>query len=405
MTIRPTVIRPVFICHHQKWREEVHQLADELRLRGVVPWVDVQGGFKIGDHTTTEARRAIREDSFGTIAYATPGVFERPFIRDTEIPTALAAWDDDHRYLLSVVARGQGYDQISADSRLHIGRDLGPFTGRKVGDDPVERQACFGVIGRELLEQSLDRFAPGQPERVAFQFSTRDLLGDEPADLFRVDATRVVTDVTDPDQWVRVERGLRDVKAVVAARYGRPAIAVHGSKHLTAAYLLGATFPSTTAAISIRTRGGDWSSDHVPAPIEMTREVAGGDGPTGNLFLELDAVGHELAGPVDAYIGQTGTVPELRVRLRFADRAVPMTNAAAVTVAVRVREEILDAMRLMPMVRSVYLFAAIPQALAVFIGHRSNALPPIQLHEFVDRQYRTSHRLNSLPDDGLPAEA
>ena len=55
-------VKRLYLAHHHTSAPEVHVLADELRVHGVAPWVDKEGGFKIGDHSPDEARRTIRED-------------------------------------------------------------------------------------------------------------------------------------------------------------------------------------------------------------------------------------------------------------------------------------------------------------------------------------------------------
>ena len=41
----------------------------------------------------------------------------------------------------------------------------------------------------------------------------------------------------------------------------------------------------------------------------------------------------------------------------------------------------------------MHLFAAIPQALAVMIGHNLNAMPPVHLYEYYGGEYVPSHVL------------
>jgi hypothetical protein len=41
----------------------------------------------------------------------------------------------------------------------------------------------------------------------------------------------------------------------------------------------------------------------------------------------------------------------------------------------------------------VHIFAAVPQAVAMMIGHNLNAMPPVQLYEYDRGEYRPSHVL------------
>ena len=78
-------MQQLFLCHYRGDAHEVVQLATILRLYGIRPWLDSQGGFLIGDSFVGEAKRVIQQDCFGMVFYATPEAFERPFIRRVEL--------------------------------------------------------------------------------------------------------------------------------------------------------------------------------------------------------------------------------------------------------------------------------------------------------------------------------
>ena len=58
-------MKKLFLCHYSGEAEEISLLAEELMLRGIIPWVDKYGGYYLGDSSPEVARRAIREDCFG----------------------------------------------------------------------------------------------------------------------------------------------------------------------------------------------------------------------------------------------------------------------------------------------------------------------------------------------------
>lgn len=123
-------VKELFLCHHSVAAPQVHQMATELRLRGIVPWVDKQrGGFQVGDSSPEEARRVILEDCFGLLLYATPGVFRRWFIREIEIPAAKEAKQRDPKNVLTASVRGVGFSTLSKQSKAQFGVDLGGFHG------------------------------------------------------------------------------------------------------------------------------------------------------------------------------------------------------------------------------------------------------------------------------------
>ena len=99
-------VEPLFLAHSSSDMKEVHLLADELRLRGIVPWVDKQDGFSVGDHAEDEARRNISECCWGFLLYATINAFESDFVRRVEIDEANRRKRQDGAFLLMAVPRG-----------------------------------------------------------------------------------------------------------------------------------------------------------------------------------------------------------------------------------------------------------------------------------------------------------
>ncbi len=78
-------MKGLFLAHHHDDAGEVRELGQALRLYGIRPWIDKDGGFSVGDGAMAEARRAIREDCFGLLVYASHSVLDSAFIRDVEV--------------------------------------------------------------------------------------------------------------------------------------------------------------------------------------------------------------------------------------------------------------------------------------------------------------------------------
>jgi len=60
--------------------------------------------------------------------------------------------------------------------------------------------------------------------------------------------------------------------------------------------------------------------------------------------------------------------------------------------AQQVRREVVRRLR-DPRIRSIHLFLAVPQSLAMMIGRHSNGMPCIQTYEHCERTYYASFRL------------
>ncbi len=396
-----TAIKQLFLCHYSGDAEEVAFLARELRLRGVVPWRDRDGGFSIGDENSAEARRAIHEDCFGLAFYATRKAFERAFIRDVEIPAAIRCKEEDPSYVLFALPRRMGWVRLKELSVQSFGVDLSTYNSRAVKSSykgMVGAEALKGqlaLVAREVLGKVLARSSGVREEGVLrLQCSTRERLADEPGDVLRIDAVELLAGSNQSaEAWEEFRLALLDVKQRVSEQIGRPRLRVHGSKHLTAAFALGYTFPATVTELEIRTRQGYWQTDCVPASGDVLRSrVRGGAVGSTKLYLELGVTGLPVAESVRQYVGRTGEVPTAYLVMEPIGGSayqMEMDNAAACSVARQVRRDLAHALEQHP-AREIHLFAAVPQGVAAMIGRELGAMPPVQLYEFDGIQYRPS---------------
>jgi hypothetical protein len=400
-------IKKLFLCHPREAAGEVHRLAEALRLRGIVPWVDQQGGFSLGDGHVDEARRVIREECIGLLLYATREAFASDFIRRVELHEALHAKDDDAAFVLFALPRRIGFDELSRLSTAAFGVDLANFASRPLvapgaTAEGAALDALFAGVASDLVWKVLQQDPRRHGTTLQMQYSTRERLADEADDALRIDATGLfVPDreaVIANERWDRLHDGLRDVKFAVAACRGRPRLRVHGSKHLTAAFLFGYAFPSTAFELDLRTQDGYWTTDCPPSPAMAVRaDLHEGSAASESLHVELSTLDQPVHDAVRRYIQRTGESPlaSLRLTVDPATYGGLMGNAEACAIADQVRREIAQVVARQP-IAEIQLFAAVPQALATMIGQRFNALPPIQLHEYDGREYWPSYLLRSV---------
>jgi hypothetical protein len=398
------IVKKLFLCHPREAAAEVHRFADALRLRGVVPWVDQQGGFSLGDAHVDEARRVIREECFGLLLYATADAFASDFIRRIELREAIHAKDDDAAFVLFALPRRLGFDHLSRLSTAAFGVDLANFASRSLVAPGVTAEgtaldALFADVASDLARKVLRRDPRRDGTTLQLQYSTRERLADEPEDTLCIDATGLFVAspeaVSDNKRWCQLHAGLRDVKRAVSACRGRPRLRVHGSKHLTAAFLFGYAFPSTAFELDLRTKDGYWATDCSPSPtVTLRSELRGGSASSERLHVELSTLDQPVQDAVRRYIQRTEQSPlaTLRLTVEPATYGGVMGNAEVCAIADQVRREIAQIAARQP-VAEIHLFAAVPQALATMIGRRFNALPPIQLHEYDGRDYKPSYLL------------
>ena len=377
-------MKKLFLCHHAAHAASVIDLATELRLRGIAPWVAEDGGFMLGDDQEPEVRRVIKEECHGLLFYATPGAIERDFIRRVELRTAcdrvrreritrLLRLGPRTPFFLTTVTDGVRWDEVKATSVKLLGHDLSRYAGAAIGsgDPPITRARVAWDAVRSRLNG-----LPGANE-VSLQVSTRAPMPDQDGDVLRIDAHGAL--VGDPVMaWARVSRGLEDAKTEVARALGRPLLRVHGSRHLTGSFLLGATFRRSSGfSLRLRARDGEWATNGSSEPVQIDEQLVPGD-PTG-LAIEIAATDKDPTLAVDRYLATHGLRPRV---VRFRVRAAAgLTAAQGRYIAAHVRRRVVELIgdeRL----AGLMLFMSVPQALAALLGHEWNALPVTVIHEF-----------------------
>jgi hypothetical protein len=385
-------MKKLFLCHHSAHAASVLDLATELRLRGVVPWVAENGGFMLGDDQEHEARRVIREDCRGLLFYATPGAIERDFVRRVELEEACRRVRRERisrvlglgprtPFIITTVTDGVSWDEVKAASITLLRHDLSRYAGAAIGfgDPPATRT----LVAQHALRVRL-RNVPRTNE-VSLQVSTRAPMPDLDDDLIRIDAQDAV--VGNPVMaWTRVGCGLEDVKDEIARAFGRPMLRVHGSRHLSGSFLLGATFRRSSGFnLLVRARDGDWATSGPLEAVQMDERLVRGD--SAGLVIEIAATDKDPTPAVDRYLATKGIRPRV-VRFRIENERA-LTAGQGRFIAAHVRRRIVE---LIPDgdPRDLLLFMSVPQALAVQLGHEWNALPATTVHEFGGATYEPS---------------
>jgi hypothetical protein len=400
-----SVLEELFLCHYSGDAAEVRALAEELGLRGITPWVDKEGGFSVGDENAGEAERAIGEDCFGLLFYASREAFTRDIIRQIEINKAIRCKEEDPSFVLFAVPRGIDFGELSAKSVETFGIDLAAYASREVKGPGLEDESVlrtqFGAIADGVLDKVLVKAREGgATDTLQIQFSTRERLADEPQDVLCVDAVQLLERASSPasqaEAWGKVYDGLLAVKRMISQHFGRPRLKIHGSKHLTAAFVLGYAFPSTTYELDIRTKREYWATDHEPTHGDLLRVVSqGGSVGSESLYLEISTGKQLVRNAVRRYVRRTSVSPLRYLRLTPGQEleATPyLSNADACAIAQQLRRELAREISEHD-IAEVHIFAAVPQGLAIMIGHSLNAMPPVQLYEYDGSEYYPSYRL------------
>lgn len=374
-------LKKLFLAHASSDAPELSNLATHLRLHGIVPWIDKDGGFAVGDHSEEEARRAIREDCFGLLLYATRDSFNRPFIRDVEIDEAKTVKAANDHFALFAVPRRLTFPELRRLSLLHFDYDLAPYHTFAIPSS-ADFHASISHVSCAVLHKFLS-LTPTAPARL--QFSTRDLLPDDADDLLCVNATHLSSCPYDNAAWQDLISALKHVKAEITSTLGRPHLHVHGSKHLSAAFVFGRVFAPFHLHIR-QTPNAVWSTDSSPSqsnPLPVSYLQAADS--SSQLFVEISAGRKNVALGVDEFIASTASVPPNR--LQFQPSApVTMDNASCLAAVQQVYSEIERIMRQRP-VLELHIFAAMPQSFMMMLGRAFKGMPSTRLYEWVQDRY------------------
>jgi hypothetical protein len=386
MATDPAMISELFLAHASKDAEELHGLARALRLRGIVPWVDKDGGFGIADHSPSAAREAIREDCFGLLLYATQRVFTRPFIRDVEIDEAKRVRAKDPTFMLFAVPRRLSFKKLAELSVEHFGLDLSPYHTVAIprGADVNSRLRRVAI---DVLEKRLRRAGSSAAECLSLQFSTRELMPDAANDVLCFDARQALPAGGRGSGDILL--ALQDAKAKIAEVLGRPRLIVHGSKHLSSAFLFGRVFAPFEMDVR-QTPSESWGTDSLPGQLPLLAVSLDEAGDGSALVVEVAARFKNLTPAVDAHIRGTGIRPRARLRISPVEPPLNLDETTCRTLALRTYEELERALALVR-VETIHLFVAAPQAFMMMLARQFKGMPPTSVYDWSGTTYEIGY--------------
>lgn len=384
-------MKKLFLSHYSLHASEVHRLAEELRFRGVEPWVDKQGGFSVAESSATEAERAIAQDCCGLLLYATKDVFGRSFVTDHEVKPALAVKANNPGFLLLAVPRDLGFSDLSSLSFETYGVDLSAYH-----TVPLPKDSDFECDVKRVADEVTRKVVKDLPELVSqdliIQFSSIEAFPSINGEHLFIDARSAYLDDSTPESFDRLIHGMRSLKREIVSRYGRPKIRVEGFKHLSAAFAFGRVFQPFTLNIR-QTPDSFWQSDH---PFTKRRELSE------TLYIERDSVilaieitsrYKELSDDVDQSLKQSGRFSRLVLK---PDDPLEVNAELCCALADQCYSAIeMAVLKTKP--REIHLFSAAPQALLMMIGRKFAGMPKTFAYDYRDGLYGTPKLIPSGP--------
>ncbi len=383
--------------------EEVKYLQLQLKVRGVRAWRDVTD-LPLGGATEDEIMHAIENVADALVLYVTPHSLASDFVWDTEIPTALKRRARDPLFNIVPILKDVTYQQLQQRCAARGYRSLTDFNAVRLPDSPIGemdeplKEKLRGIANRVLKATLTLRLRRAQadlsyePHIVLRTFKDLPQITILDLDLNWWDLFHDRSRLPPVEEWRDILfPALQDVKnALVELPVSRK---LHMSLNaiLPTAFALGYAFPAPARyTLLLDSNKGIWSTegttDESP-PFIRTPYTEDGDpqvavieievtGPTAlatTQYLDKSALSYkhriryELPGGIDNHDGVKNATHALTMA-RYIGRELRLLNGRGVT--------------------HIHLFAAVPAALAVMIGHQFNALCPITLYQYVaNREY------------------
>ncbi len=381
-------MKMVFLSHYHEDKGEIEELATELRLRGIVPWIDRDRGFKLGDNNADEARRVIREDCFGLLLYASRNAFVSPFIRKVELQEAKRVKRKNPNYLLVAVPRAMSFGQLETLSKKHFGIDLSDFYTVAI-PEMTDVKPFLQEIARLSLRSVLGMVCNDRKRGcLSIQISTRETLPDRESDILRIDASSLFSSgIEEPEGWESFKEALRDVKKEISFRFGRPRLELYGSRHLTAAFLIGRVF--SPFLMDVLQRDDYWPTDDKFQDAPLESDVVDSDPKSDILSVEVSVPGKKVVEAAVDRLSSEGFRPCQRIQCSLMGSIAEVNGPMSRDIVRQVRHHIENALSSQH-IHTIHLFAAVPQGLMVMLGRELGPFPPTQLYEFNGTEYLPS---------------
>jgi len=379
-------MKKLFLSHFSHHSKEIRLLAKELRYRGIVPWIDKEGGFAVADQSEAEARRAIREDCFGMLLYATEDIFARWFVTHIEMDEAKLAKRNDSRFLLFAIPRGMTFLELKEKSLSTYGVDLSANHTIALPDG-CDLRIEQSRIASEILRKFLQEIPDSPNGEITIQVSTHEVFPPSVGEVLCVDGREACRLDSEPEEFGRLCTGLCDAKHEITHRFGQPRLRVEGSKHLSAAFALGRVFSQFRMNIRQRipSTGVEeyWSSDSTYTGRDELKETFNMVHGSQILAVELATGVKNLSPGVDEALATQGKFHRLILR---TEGGLEVDNELCRALANQIYKAI-DRAVARTGAQEIHLFAAAPQSLLIMLGQRFAGMPKTFVYDWFGTAY------------------
>ncbi len=392
---------PVFLSYSWNEIDEVDQLDNLLRWRGVPVWRD-RRGMRFGTYQEHMVRKAIANDCSGFALYLSQAALDAGksrFITDIELPSMADRRDRDADFMAGAVFRDWDYGDGEHAVHDALGFSLGNALGSRV--DPSQPLAPqLTEAANAILAGYLDKQRGVGPAGIVFD-TRNDISWREPGLLhlsWHPPLAHAIDDC-DPDCWsTALLPALHDVRCALLATGGERALRASGTPHLSAALALGYEFrkPTRFSIEMVDAAGNTWTTDHAPADIDgWSVDARPGTAGSGHDLVVAVHARHDIGATLRAHRARVGAArATLHVRPPAEAVAESIDPATASSLAAAIAEAIRDTARIYG-ARETHLYLAGAWPFATLLGwHLSSSGPIVSFEATADRHdYRQACRL------------
>lgn len=384
------VVNRVFISYQHKDSRFAHLMAEELQLRGIIPWVDKKpGGFAAGDESEATARRVIAEEVSGFVLVLTEHTWESDFIKRIEVPEAIYRKRRDPSFWLCVVSPDYRMSCVSAKMLEKWNIDLAKFHSYPRHRSTKETLPAFARrAALEVLRKHLDSTTHQVLESgIELSVNSYEPIAGEAHEILHIDAYHALGGHPyRTTTWKRFLTAAQDVKVELSRRFGRQTIVVNGSKHFTAAFIFGRVFSRYPLRIR-QTPSEMWTTDGETVALDdrIAIDFRPGLPMERSLIVEIATGEKDIASGVKSLI-DTGAIPHGdRLTVQPTSGRVEVSDVISRSLAQRIYSEmdkVVDGTT-----SQIHLFVAAPQALFMTLGTLFQTMPETHLYEWTGSSY------------------
>lgn len=385
--------------------EEVKYLQLQLKVRGVRAWRDVTD-LPLGGATEDEIVHAIENVADAFVLYVTPHSLKSVFVWNIEIPAALKRRESDPHFNIVPVLKDVTYRQLQEQCAAHGYRSLTDFNAERLPDsstgeaDKALKEKLRSIADRVLKATLLLRLRRAkadhnyEPSLVLRTFKDIPPAPSLDLDLNWWDLFHDRNRLPLPEEWQDILfPALQDVKNALGEQPISRKLHMSLQAILPAAFALGYIFPAPARyTLLLESKDGTWSSaGTVDASSSPFRRVSYNGGGDKQIAVVEISIAQSTSRAATDYLSASHLSYDQHISYSLPDGPDQIKGVRDAAHALAMAQQIGKDLRLLRSqgVMHIHLFAAIPAALAVLLGHQFNALCPILLYQLVgNKEYQ-----------------